>query len=213
VSNSPSSPRGQGTASSFYRPRGGGLQSCRATLSATCGSMAHSVTESTVVLTNLASGGRRGESCSRPGAASRVATLELLFGRCPYAGSRVGLTEDRRPHSGGRGDVPSTWVPTVLGMTLQCLGWRYSGRNGRTGLEVTGRRAPLASRHGVVPDRRGVGDRTPFEGAAVLFRGGDMEELREWAAQCHGMTPGFPHSARTAPGMTTQCGLVKQRRG
>jgi hypothetical protein len=50
-------PRGQGTASSFYRPKGGGLQSCRAALSATCGSMAHNVVELTVVLTNLASAG------------------------------------------------------------------------------------------------------------------------------------------------------------
>jgi hypothetical protein len=39
--------------------------------------------------------------------------------------------------------------------------------------------------------------------------GGDMEEVREWVAQCDGMTPAFPHSAgngrtvqvgRTAPG-------------
>jgi hypothetical protein len=84
-----SSPRGQGTASSFYRPRGGGLQSCRAALCATCSSMAHNVMELTVVLTNLASGGHRGESCARPGAASRVVALELLFGRRPYAGSRA----------------------------------------------------------------------------------------------------------------------------
>jgi hypothetical protein len=33
--------------------------------------------------------GRRGESCARPGAASRVVALELLFGRRPYAGSRA----------------------------------------------------------------------------------------------------------------------------
>jgi hypothetical protein len=61
--------------------------------------------ELTVVLTNLASGGHRGESCARPGAALRVEALELLFGLRPYAGSRAGLTEDRRPHNGGRGDV------------------------------------------------------------------------------------------------------------
>jgi hypothetical protein len=38
-----------------------------------------------------------------------------------------------------------------------------------------------------------------------------MEEVREWAAQCHGMTPAFPHSTRTVSGMATQCGLVEQR--
>jgi hypothetical protein len=45
------------------------------------------------------------------------------------------------------------------------------------------------------------------------FEGCDVEEVREWAAQCHGMTPAFPHNARTAPGMTAQCGLVEKRRG
>jgi hypothetical protein len=40
--------------------------------------MVHSVMESTAVLANLASGGRRGEFCACPGAASRVATWELL---------------------------------------------------------------------------------------------------------------------------------------
>jgi hypothetical protein len=39
--------------------------------------MAHGVVELMVVLTNLASVGRRGESCTRLGAASRVAVWEL----------------------------------------------------------------------------------------------------------------------------------------
>jgi hypothetical protein len=207
-----SPPCGQRTASSFYRPRGGGSQSCRATLSATCGSMAYSVVELTVVLTNLASGGRRGESCARPGAASKVAALELLFGRSSYTGSRAGLTEDWSPQNGRRGDVPSIWVPTVLGMTLQCMGWRYSGRNGRTGPEVTGEARPAGLTSRLRPQRARSRWPYPFRGAAVLLRGGggDVEEVREWAAQCHGMTPAFPHSAedghtvrvgRTAPGM------------
>jgi hypothetical protein len=84
--------------------------------------MTHSVMELTVVLENLASGGSHGGSCARLGATLRVVALELLLGRRPYADSRARLTEDRRSHSGGRGDVPSTWVPTVLGMTLLCLG-------------------------------------------------------------------------------------------
>jgi hypothetical protein len=78
VSSYPSSPHGQGTASSFYRPRGGGLQSCHTARSATYGGMAHSVVELIVILMNLASGGRRGESCVRLGVASRVAAWELL---------------------------------------------------------------------------------------------------------------------------------------
>jgi hypothetical protein len=39
-----------------------------------------------------------------------------------------------------------------------------------------------------------------------------MEEVREWAAQCHGMTLTFLHSTFTASGVVTQCGLVEQRR-
>jgi hypothetical protein len=54
--------------------QGGGLQSCRIVLNATYGAMTHSVAELMVVLANLAPGGRRGESCTRLGAASRVAT-------------------------------------------------------------------------------------------------------------------------------------------
>jgi hypothetical protein len=49
-------PLSQGTAS-FYRPRGGGLQSCHTVLSATYGDMVHSVVELTVVLANLAPAG------------------------------------------------------------------------------------------------------------------------------------------------------------
>jgi hypothetical protein len=40
--------------------------------------MAHNVVELMVVLANLASGRCRGESCARPGVASRVAVWELL---------------------------------------------------------------------------------------------------------------------------------------
>jgi hypothetical protein len=45
-------------------------------------------------------------------------------------------------HSDGRGGVPSSWAPTVLGMTLQCLGWWHSGGDGRTGPELTSRCHP-----------------------------------------------------------------------
>jgi hypothetical protein len=33
------------------------------------------------------------------------------------------------------------------------------------------------------------------------FEGRDVEEIREWATQCYGMTLAFPHSTRTTPGM------------
>jgi hypothetical protein len=40
----------------------------------------------------------------------------------------------------------------------------------------------------------------------------DVEEVREWEAQCYGMTLAFPHSTRTALGMAAQYELVEQRR-
>jgi hypothetical protein len=122
----PSSPRGQGTASSFYRPRGGGLQSGRAGLSATRGNVAYNAVELIVFLTNLASGGRRGGSCTRPGVASRVVVPELLLGRRPYADSRVRLMEAWRPHRGRRGDGAA-----VPGMAAQWWGWLHKAEGDR----------------------------------------------------------------------------------
>jgi hypothetical protein len=81
VSSCPSSPCGQGTAPSFYRPRGGSLQSCHTVLHATYGGMVHSDVELMAVLTNLARVGRRGESCTCPGAASRVAVCHTCFSK------------------------------------------------------------------------------------------------------------------------------------
>jgi hypothetical protein len=69
-------PRGRGTAPSFYRPRGGGLQSCHIVL-IMCGGMVYSVVELIAVLANLAPVGRHGGSCFRPGAASRVVVWGL----------------------------------------------------------------------------------------------------------------------------------------
>jgi hypothetical protein len=102
--------------------------------------------------------------------------------------------------------------PHGAGMALQCLGWWHSGGDGRTVPEVIGKTRPAGLTSRRRPRRSGVGGRTPFEGVVVLFRGGDVEEVRELAAQCHGITPAFPHSTRTAPGMVTQCRLVEQRR-
>jgi hypothetical protein len=142
VSCYPSSPCSQGIASSFYRARGGGLRSCRMVLSVVCGRMVYSVVELTTILANLALGRRRGGSCARLEAASRVVASESSFDRRSYANSRAWLTEDRKLHSGGCGDVLSTWVPTVLGMTLQCLEWQH--RDGLIGPEVKKKMRPAS---------------------------------------------------------------------
>jgi hypothetical protein len=39
-------------------------------------------------------------------------------------------------HSGRCDGVPSSWVPTVPGMMLQCQGRRHSDGDGRTGPEM-----------------------------------------------------------------------------
>jgi hypothetical protein len=70
-------PCGRGTASSFYRPRGGSLQS-RCTVLATCGGMVYSATEWIAVLANLTSGG---------------ASLRVLYpSRSGFEGSSMGVS-------------------------------------------------------------------------------------------------------------------------
>jgi hypothetical protein len=75
---------------SFYRPRGGSLQACRAVL-ATCDGVDYSVAEWTVVLANPASGGtswralypsRSGFEGGGVGVASSVAARVLIRGCC-----------------------------------------------------------------------------------------------------------------------------------
>jgi hypothetical protein len=53
-------------------------------------------------------------------------------GRRACVSSRVGLTEGQRSHSGGRGDVLSSWTPTAPGMVLQCPGWWRGSGDGCT---------------------------------------------------------------------------------
>jgi hypothetical protein len=84
------------------------------------GGTAHSTGDLTAVLVNLAPGRRHGGSYACPGTASRVVASESLLGRRPYTNSRAWLMGDQKLHSGRRGDVPLAWVPTVLGITLQC---------------------------------------------------------------------------------------------
>jgi hypothetical protein len=63
--------------------------------------------------------------------------LESLLGRYPYVDLRAQLMGGRRSHNSGHGDVLLSWVPAVLGMTLQCLGWQHNGGDGRARSEVT----------------------------------------------------------------------------
>jgi hypothetical protein len=74
---SPSSLYSRGTDSSFYRPRGGSLQSC-CTVLAMCGGMVYSATKWMAVLANLASGG---------------ASLRVLYlSRSGFEGSSMGVS-------------------------------------------------------------------------------------------------------------------------
>jgi hypothetical protein len=147
--------------------------------------MAHSAGDSTAVLTNLVPGRRRGGSCACPGAASRVVVPKSLSDRRPYTNSRVWLTGDQKLHSGRHGDVPSTWVPTMLGMTLQCPGWWHSGKDGRTGPEVT---EETRSTNSYVTASSWAGVElvaVPLSRVSPSsFEGRDVEEVREWTTQC-----------------------------
>jgi hypothetical protein len=78
--------------------------------SATYGGMAHSDVELMVVLENLAFGGRRGESCARPGEALRVVVWELLVWSSSIR--RLEGWADGRPEAAQR---RAWWRPVVLG--------------------------------------------------------------------------------------------------
>jgi hypothetical protein len=42
--------------------------------------------------------------------------------------------------------------------------------------------------------------RLPFEGSAVLFRGGGAPAVREWVVQCHGVVADHAAQCHTAAG-------------
>jgi hypothetical protein len=67
---------------------------------------------------------------------------------------------------------------------------------------------------GVTPSQVGTGQvAVPLSRVPPSsFEGCNVEEVREWAAQCRGMAPSFPHSIRTALGMAARRGLVEQCR-
>jgi hypothetical protein len=70
-------------------------RSCRAGLSISCSGMAHNVVELMFVLANLAPGGRRGESCARPGGfeGSGAGTLVWPPSVCQFKGPADGRPE------------------------------------------------------------------------------------------------------------------------
>jgi hypothetical protein len=164
--------------------------------------MAHCAGDSMAVPTNLVPGRCRDNSCACPGVASRVVAPESLSERRPYTNSRVWLMGDRKLHSGRHGDVPSAWVPKVLGMTLQCSGWWHNGEDGRTRSEVMEETCSTILTSRRRPGRAWSWWTYPFRGYChPLFEGRDMEEVQEWATQSYRMTLAFPHSTRTTPGM------------
>jgi hypothetical protein len=208
----PSSPCGWGTAPSFYRPRRGGLQSCPIVL-AMYGGMVCSATEWMVVLTNLASGRRRGESCACPGAISRAVVWEPLV--WPFCMRQLmgwadrGLEVTQRwawrrlvvlgSHSTGDGAA-------VLGMVAQRRGWphRADGDKGDmphwSDVSASSR---ASARQTFVPFSRV--SLFSFEGAACRSYGSRRHSVTE-------LTLVSPHSSSTVLGITSLGELAKQRR-
>jgi hypothetical protein len=213
VCNNPSSPCGQGTDSSYYRPREGGLQSCCTVLSYVWwyGVQCRGVVD------------RPGESRSqqvswRPPVLPQKRLRGWLRGRLPLESPSVrrleGVADGRlEAYSGGDGDVLLSRAPTATGMALQYSGWRHSGGDGRTGPTVTeetrytgpiSRRRPVRAR-GRRPYHF-LGFRCPLSrGAACRPYGSGRHSVTE-------LTPAFPHSSPTAPGMASRGGFVEQRR-
>jgi hypothetical protein len=135
------------------------------------------------------------------------------LGRCPYAGSRVQLTEGRRAHNGGDGDVLSSRAPTTTGMAFHYSGWRHSGGDGCTGPTVTEetRHTGLTSRRHPVWARGRR--RYPFRGFHRSHSRGAV--CRPYGSGRHSvteLTPAFPHSSPAVPGMAARGGLAEQRR-
>jgi hypothetical protein len=136
-----------------------------------------------------------------------------LFGRRPYADSRARLTEGRRMHNSGRGSVSSSRASTVPGMVLQCLGWWHSGGDGGTRPEVMKETCSTGLTSWCRPERARGRRSYPFRGFhRPLSRGATWRRYGSGRHSVMELTPAFPHSSRTVPGMAAQGGLVEQRR-
>jgi hypothetical protein len=137
----------------------------------------------------------------------------FLFCRRLYADSGARLTEGRKTHISGCGDVLSSSAPTAPGMVLQCSGWWHNGGDGRTGPEVTEETrstGPMSRRH---PARVQGCRPYLFRGfCRPLSRGVTWRPYRSGRHSVTELTPAFPHSSRTVPGMASQVGLAEHRR-
>jgi hypothetical protein len=116
-------------------------------------------------------------------------------------------------HNSGCGGVLSSWAPTVPGMVLQCSGWLYSGGDGRTGSELaeaTRSTSPTSRRRPVRARGRHL---YPFRGfRRPLSRGATCRLYRSGRHNVTELTPAFPRSSPTVPGMAARGGLAEQRR-
>jgi hypothetical protein len=112
-------------------------------------------------------------------------------------------------HNSGRGSVSLSQASTALGIVLQCPGWWHSGKDGRTGPEVMEEMRSTGPTSRRRPGR--AWGRWPY-----LFRGFHRPLSRgaSWGWYGSGrhsvteLTPAFPHSSCTVPGMAAQGGLV-----
>jgi hypothetical protein len=175
--------------------------------------MVYNAMEWMAVLTNLAPIGCHGESCPAQERLRGWLCGNFLFTRRPYADSRVPLTEGRKVHISGRGDVLSSRVPTALGRVLQWPRWLHNGGDGCTGPKVTGetRSTGLMSRRR--PTRAWGKHPYLFRGfRRPLSRGATWRLYESGRHSVTELTPAFPHSSRTVLRMATQGGLVEQRR-
>jgi hypothetical protein len=180
---------------------------------ATYGGMAHGAVELTAVLTNLAPVRRRGEPCTHPGAASRVAVWEF-----PVWSSSVrriesaadGRLEDAQQRAwrclvvpGSHSARDGTAVP---GMAAQ-------RRDGRTRPKVTEETRSTGLMSRCCPARAWGRRSYLFRGfRRPLSRGATRRPYGSGRHSITELTLAFPHSSRIVPGMASRGGLAEQRR-
>jgi hypothetical protein len=131
-----------GDRPSFYRPRREHF-TCVPHYFPTCGGVASSAMELTVVLANPAPVGASWRVlCSYRSSfeGGGVVVGCPAAARGPVRGCRQRGVRTR--YSGGHGDVPSPRTPTASGMSSHCPAWRCRGGDGRTELTATGKSAP-----------------------------------------------------------------------
>jgi hypothetical protein len=122
----PNDARGWTVASSFYRPRGGGLQTCHKVVCIGDIVPACSACCLMDVLANRPCGCRVG-FCTCMRAASRVIWPAFAHGCCPHIDLRVSLTGVLGLYRDWCGDVMWEQGSTPSGVAPQCRGWPHRG--------------------------------------------------------------------------------------